>query len=152
MKIEVESEEAMILFGRKIGNLLSSGLVIELIGDVGAGKTTFVRGLASGLSVDDDILSPTFTIQNTYGCRDGLRLCHYDFYRLTSAGIMREEIEETINDPASVTVVEWAGAVTGVLPDDRLSITIISPTEESRHVSIESGGQKSSRVMESLAA
>ena len=151
MKIEVGSVDEMVAFGQKIGQLVRGGTVIELIGDVGAGKTTLVRGIATGLKVDENIQSPTFTIQLTYHGRDGLRLCHYDFYRLTSAGIMSEEIEETLNDPRAIIVVEWAGAVAGVLSDDRLSVTLTSPTETSRNLSLQAGGQSSRDLLEKLA-
>ena len=57
--------------------------VIELVGDVGAGKTTFVKGLAKALGVSEPVSSPSFTISKTYALPDGGNLVHYDFYRLT---------------------------------------------------------------------
>ena len=110
----------MKALGRAIGQALAGGEVIELIGDVGAGKTTLTKGLAEGLAITEPIQSPTFTISRVYDARDGLRLCHYDFYRLGEAGIMGDEISEIMQDGSTITVIEWAGAVNEVLPSDRI--------------------------------
>lgn len=122
----------------QIGRQLVGGEVIELIGDVGAGKTTFTKGLAKGLDINETIQSPTFTISREYDARDGLRLSHYDFYRLQDAGIMADELHETVTDPRSITVVEWAEVVDDVLPKKRITVEI-SPSrvmETSRDVSV----------------
>lgn len=136
MIIEVGSEKETKALGEKLGALLRGGETIELIGDVGAGKTTFVKGLALGLGIDEDVQSPSFTISRLYDARDNLRLAHYDFYRLADAGIMADELTETTQDSATVTVIEWAEIVEGVLPASRLSITFATPTETSRILSI----------------
>lgn len=99
--------------------------------DLGGGKTTFVRGLAHGMGSADRVSSPSFTLTNQYQS-DGLTLQHFDFYRLSEPGIMRDELSETIADPDSVTVVEWAGIVDDVLPADRLTIHITATGETSR--------------------
>lgn len=140
MTITVKSEVEMKEFGRKIGRLLQGGEVIELVGDVGAGKTTLTKGLASGLDVDDDVQSPSFTISRVYPARGGLVLAHYDFYRLNDAGIMADELGETVQDSKTITVIEWGDVVVGVLPDDRLTISIQSPTETSRTLELVARG------------
>lgn len=137
-------------WGRQLGGLLRGGEVIELIGDVGAGKTTLTKGIAAGMGIDETIQSPTFTINRVYDATDGRRLVHYDFYRLGDAGIMADELRETIDDPATVTVVEWAGIVDGVLPADRLSITITSPGETSRQLQVLADGPVSRTLVERL--
>ena len=131
---EVTSEQQTRQVGEKLGRLLRGGETIELVGDVGAGKTTFVKGLAKGLAIDDDVQSPSFTISRVYDARDGLRLAHYDFYRLADAGIMNDELAETVQDPATVTIIEWADVVEGVLPKDRLTITFEAPSETQRRL------------------
>jgi len=134
----IESEKMMRELAEQIGRQLVGGEVIELIGDVGAGKTTFTKGLAKGLDIDETIQSPTFTISREYDARDGLRLSHYDFYRLHDAGIMADELHETVTDPRSITVVEWAEVVDDVLPKKRITVEI-SPSrvmETSRDVSV----------------
>lgn len=136
MIIEVDSEQAMKELGQKIGAQLKGGEVFELIGDVGAGKTTFTKGVALGLGIDDDVQSPSFTISRVYEGRDDLQLVHYDFYRLTDAGIMAAELQEMVNDPLTVTVVEWADIVDGVLPESHISLRITAPSETTRSVEI----------------
>jgi tRNA threonylcarbamoyladenosine biosynthesis protein TsaE len=148
MIIEVKSTEAMMALGKRLGEMLRGGEVIELVGDVGAGKTTFVKGVALGMGIDEDVQSPSFTINRMYTGKDNLELAHYDFYRLETAGIMADEINETIHDPRTVTIVEWAGAVAGVLPDDRLTIGITATAEDMRNLVISAGGRKSREFME----
>ena len=134
--IEVKSEQEMRALGEKLGGLLKGGEVIELVGDVGAGKTTFTKGLAVGLGIDEDVQSPSFTISRVYDARDGLLLSHYDFYRLSDAGIMASELKETTQDPKAVTVIEWADIVDGVLPETRLLIEFAAPTETTRNLTL----------------
>lgn len=132
MKKEVKSEVEMKALGARLGALLQGGEVIELSGDVGAGKTTFVKGLAVGMAIDEDVQSPSFTVSRVYDARDGLQLAHYDFYRLKDAGIMANELDEVIHDDTIVTVVEWADIVEDVLPKKRLRIEFTSPSETDR--------------------
>lgn len=150
MTIEVHNENEMKAFGAKIGALLKGGEVIELIGDVGAGKTTLVKGIAVGMKVDEDVQSPSFTISRVYDTPSGLQLAHYDFYRLHDAGIMANELHETAHDKTTVTIIEWAEIVSGVLPSDRLTIHITSPTEHSRSVVLTASGQRSNELLEVL--
>jgi tRNA threonylcarbamoyladenosine biosynthesis protein TsaE len=135
--IEIENEQATRGLGETLGLLLRGGEVIELVGDVGAGKTTFVKGLALGLSIDEDVQSPSFTISRVYEARDDLELAHYDFYRLNDAGIMANELTETTQDPQMITVIEWADIVEGVLPENRIRITFTAPTETTRTLTID---------------
>ena len=134
--IEAENEQATRSLGETLGLLLCGGEVIELVGDVGAGKTTFVKGLAVGLAIDEDVQSPSFTISRVYEARDDLQLAHYDFYRLNDAGIMANELAETTQDPQTITVIEWADIVEGVLPENRIRITFTAPTEITRTLTI----------------
>jgi tRNA threonylcarbamoyladenosine biosynthesis protein TsaE len=105
--------------------------VIELVSDLGGGKTAFVRGLAAGMGSKDRVTSPSFTLSNQYQ-GGGLTLYHFDFYRLEEPGILRQELAEILQDPRAVVAIEWAGLVSNVLPPDRLTINIISSGEESR--------------------
>lgn len=140
----------MRAFGAVIGARCLGGEVIELIGDVGAGKTTLTKGIATGLGVDEDVQSPSFTISRVYEARDNLHMVHYDFYRLKDAGIMRDELSETMSDPQNITIIEWSGIVDGVLPGDRMTINIQSPTETSRQIEIMGRGDKSDRLVQGL--
>lgn len=148
--IEVSSETEMKAFGAKLGAILKGGEIVELVGDVGAGKTTLTKGIASGLGIDEDVQSPTFTISRVYDAPQSIQLAHYDFYRLHDAGIMVDELHETVNDPSTVTIIEWAEIVSGVLPTDRLTIRIMSPAETMRRITMEAGGEKSAKILEQL--
>lgn len=134
MKKRIDSDAAMRHFGEQLGRRLSGGELIELVGDVGAGKTTLVKGLALGLDIDDTVQSPTFTISRVYAARDGLQLAHYDFYRLSEPGIMAMEIAESLAKPTSIVVIEWGGIVEDVLPLKRLTIAIESLSETQREL------------------
>lgn len=129
----------MAELGARIAKMLAGGEIIELIGDVGAGKTTLTRSILRSAGVTDTIQSPTFTICNRYEVGE-LYFAHYDFYRLGEAGIMEEEFIETTGDPRTVTIVEWGDIVANTMPDDRLTIEIIADTEFSREVTITGHG------------
>jgi len=147
---ELKSENETKAFGEIIGSLLHGGEIIELVGDVGSGKTTFTKGIAIGLGIDEYVQSPSFTINRVYKGRDNIILAHYDFYRLDNAGIMANELQEVIVDPSTVTVIEWGGVVEGVLPADRLSIQITTLTDNSRKIICTAGGDVSKKLEEQL--
>ena len=135
--------------GEAIGQSLSGGEVLELVGDIGAGKTTLTKGIARALGINEPVQSPTFTISRVYDSPKGLRLAHYDFYRLGEAGIMGDEICEAADDD-SVIIVEWAGAVDGDLPKDRLLVKITTISEEERLVEFHPGGKKSTELWQKI--
>lgn len=132
---EINSTEEMIEFGKEIGSNLEGGSVLELIGDVGAGKTTFTKGLALGLGVLETVQSPTFTISRVYE-GDNLTLSHYDFYRLNDYGIMKMELAENLSNPQNITVVEWAGELADILPEKHLKLIFESISEDKRLVKV----------------
>ena len=136
MIIEVNGEQETKDLAASIGSLLKGGEVFDLVGDVGAGKTTFVKGLAKGLGIEDDIQSPSYTISRLYDARDTLQLVHYDFYRLTEPGIMANEVAEMIRDEKTITVIEWADIIEGILPENRYTIQLESPSENVRSITL----------------
>ena len=79
MEIVTTGVEETFALGEKLGKSLHGGEVIELVGDIGAGKTALTKGIAKGMGVDDDVQSPTFTISRLYEGRNRIRLAHYDF-------------------------------------------------------------------------
>lgn len=124
--------------GEQIGRQCKGGEVIELVSDLGGGKTTLMRGVAKGLGSTDHVASPTFTVSREY--RAGkLRLHHYDFYRLTDPGIVADELAESVADPQTIVAVEWADVVESVLPADRLTITIETTAESERALRLSAG-------------
>lgn len=133
--MKIASEAEMMAFGKQFAKGLKPPKIIELVGDVGAGKTTLVRGLAKGLGVKEPITSPSFTISKEYAFDGGI-LIHYDFYRLQDPGLMVGDLEESINDPQAITIVEWADSVENVLPDDRVRIIIKYQDDGSREIEL----------------
>ena len=123
----------MLEFGRDFVGKVRAGAVIELIGDVGAGKTTFVRGLADGLGIKEQVTSPSFTISKAYALPEGGELIHYDFYRLQDPGIMVEDLKDSINEN-NIVIIEWGESVVGVLPEDRIKIKISYNDDNSRTI------------------
>ena len=93
--------------GERWGRAAQRGLVIGLSGDLGAGKTQFVKGIARGLGITARVHSPTFTLVNEYG-GGRLRLFHLDLYRLETRGQMVSAGLEEFLQPDGVTVIEWA--------------------------------------------
>ncbi|MBR2831049.1 tRNA (adenosine(37)-N6)-threonylcarbamoyltransferase complex ATPase subunit type 1 TsaE [Candidatus Saccharibacteria bacterium] len=139
--MKINSEQEMIDFGRRLGEQLSGttankigAKVIELLGDVGAGKTTFTRGLAEGLGIKEPVTSPSFTIMKSYASPTGKTLVHYDFYRLPDPGLMADDLADSLNNSNNIVVVEWADTVESILPDDRIIIKIAYNDDGTREV------------------
>lgn len=130
------SSQQMVELGQSLAEFLRPGDNIELIGDVGAGKTTFTGGVARGLGVTGDIQSPTFTISRVYDLPDQNYLVHYDFYRLNQAGIMGDEFYESIEDQKTIVIIEWGDIVDDILPAERISITITPLTVDKRRLEV----------------
>jgi tRNA threonylcarbamoyladenosine biosynthesis protein TsaE len=121
--------------GEKFGRTVERGQVIALSGDLGAGKTQFVRGLARGLGIAGRVHSPTFTLVNEYG-GGRLKLFHLDLYRLETAEQIRSAGIEEYLSPDGVSVIEWAERLEdgGWRMEDekksvRVKITILNETE-----------------------
>lgn len=137
----IRDESEMLALGEKIGEEVQAkvgsgdSVVIEMIGDVGTGKTTLTRGIARGLGVKEAVTSPSFTLSKRYGFPDG-SLIHYDFYRLDEPGILAETLEETINEPKTVSIVEWGESVNEILPEKHMVIKISYNEDETRTVEI----------------
>ena len=132
-KTTTDSAEATERLGETIGRRLRGGEVIELVSDLGGGKTTFVRGLARGAGSRDHVASPTFTVVREY--RTGrLTIHHFDFYRLPDAGVLGSELHELLQDPHAVVAVEWSDIVRHVLPARRLTIDIRQTPEGAREL------------------
>lgn len=135
MQLHSTTPEQTESIAARIGKNLRGGEVIELVSDLGGGKTTFTRGLAKGLDIVEVVSSPTFTISREYQT-GRLVLRHYDFYRLHEPGLMSEEIAEAVADPSGVVIVEWADVVRDVLPANRLTIEITAKSENERLLTI----------------
>lgn len=149
MKISTASAEETHLLGKRLGQALIGGEVLELTGDLGSGKTTLVKGIAEGLGITEAVSSPTFTINRTYELGDK-RFYHFDFYRIDSSDIVALELGEAASEPRSIVAVEWAEHAIGAIPNDRLTIKFRSPTENGREIELAAHGEKSQALLEKL--
>jgi tRNA threonylcarbamoyladenosine biosynthesis protein TsaE len=126
--------EDMMAVGEAVASLLREGDAIALTGELGAGKTTFVRGAARALGFDGAVASPTFTLVREYQGR--LRVYHVDVYRLERVqDVLDLGVDEMVAE-GGVLLVEWGDAVEGLLPDDHLlvEITLVSGEDARRIV------------------
>lgn len=133
--MKIRSEKEMVQYGREMASGLKRPAAIELVGDVGTGKTTFVRGLAEGLGVAETVTSPSFMISKSYALPDGGELVHYDFYRLGDPGLMAEDLGEKIAGEKNVVVVEWGDSVAEVLPEGHMVVRF-SYADDGREVDV----------------
>lgn len=128
---EKDTEE----LGRRLAEELPAGSVVAMYGDLGAGKTAFVRGMARGLGLDARVSSPTFTIVNEYlGEKE---LIHFDMYRLSSADELFDIGWEDYLDRGAVCAVEWSENVEGAFFGDEIIVKIEKLSEDERRICIE---------------
>ena len=132
------TDETLELAGT-VGELLRAGDVVSLVGDLGAGKTVFARGVARALGVTEPVVSPSFTIVREYDGRTPL--VHVDVYRIDTVQELHDlGFEELVRDDA-VTLVEWGDMIDGLLPVDRLDVRLApGDTDDERVVEIEGHG------------
>lgn len=147
----IYNEAEMKAFGKQFAEFVKGGDIIELIGDLGSGKTTFVKGLADGLGVNENVQSPSFTLSQQYQTNKQANLVHYDFYRLNDPGILKHEIQEHVGNPEYITIIEWGNIVRDILPVDRLTMNIVAPDHNTRRIIIESHGVRSSALAKLLS-
>jgi tRNA threonylcarbamoyladenosine biosynthesis protein TsaE len=132
--IQSRSEAETFEAGRALGAGLSPGTTVLLYGDLGSGKTVFVRGLAAGLGLDpDEVSSPTFTIVQEY--RGPVTLQHVDLYRLSPPEVEDLGLED-LADPATVIAIEWAERLT-TLPPGPSVVVRLSHRNGGRAIEIE---------------
>lgn len=158
--MRIDSADDMRALGRRLAQLVRAGDLIMLSGELGAGKTTFVQGLAEGMDVTGRVTSPTFVIAHVHdGDPD---LVHVDAYRLDSLDdVDALDLDTSLED--SVTVIEWGAGKTDRLADDRLLIDIARPTgtagcdpedlagDEPREVTMRGTGERSRAMVEALS-
>ena len=126
------SSEETKAFGKKLAACLKPGSILALSGELGAGKTTLVQGIAQGLGVTDYVASPSFTLINEYHGK--LPLFHIDLYRLENlAEIDDLGLEEYFDRPGTITI-EWAEKMKKLLPDQTKWIKIEVKDENTRHI------------------
>ncbi len=149
--IMTESPAATQALGRRLGSVLKAGSVIGLTGELGSGKTLLTRGICEGLGVPlRQVNSPTFVLVNEY--RGRLPVFHLDVYRLDGAA---DAVDLGITDyfqraEEGIMIVEWAEKLPGVLPDDRLDVTIERLSARKRRFSFTADGPRFNELFKEL--
>lgn len=143
-QIVAKTASQMVELGKSLAQLLQAGDVVVLTGSLGAGKTTFVQGLAKGLGIDHPVQSPTFTLINEHFGR--LPLYHMDVYRLSGdADALDLGLSEYITGDG-VCVLEWAERIEDALPDDLLQLVIETQPDDSRMIRVLEYGLRSADI------
>ena len=123
--------------GVSFSSRLKPGSVVACYGDLGAGKTRFIKGICKGMGVDEHVASPTFTIVNEYNVR-GMSIYHFDFYRIKSIDELREIGFDDYMNGNSIVLIEWADRVQEILPQKRFDVRLqLGNDEQSRRIDIE---------------
>ena len=139
MEIITHSERETEAAGAALAAKLPDGAVVAMYGELGSGKTAFVRGMARGMGIGCRVSSPTFTIVNEYQGR--IPLFHFDMYRLADADALFDIGWEDYLDRGGVCAVEWSENVREALPPDAVTVTIARCPENDgwRSITIEGG-------------
>jgi tRNA threonylcarbamoyladenosine biosynthesis protein TsaE len=137
MKLEIRtaSPEQTEAVGRSLAKTLKPGSILAMYGDLGAGKTTFVRGLAAGLGLTARVTSPTFTIVNEY--EGATALLHFDMYRLKSSDELFDIGWEDYLASGAIIAVEWSENVPGAFDGTELKLRFEKLDEDTRLITIE---------------
>ena len=132
--IITHSKEETMSLGNKLATTLPPGSIVTLTGDLGAGKTTLVRGLAEGLNIKEVVQSPTFNIMKIYFKGDK-PLVHIDAYRLadinTDIGL-----DEYIGYETGITVIEWPEFIRNLIPENAIEVNITHVKDDMRNIKI----------------
>lgn len=139
MTILTHSPAETQAFAETLGRQMKKGTCIAFAGSMGAGKTTFTRGLAKGMGLPDEVSSPTFALVNEYHGEGAISMYHFDMYRVTAP----EALETTgfwdypLED--AVFVIEWAENIADAIPADAVRITITRIDDDTRSITVEGG-------------
>ncbi|MHC4916122.1 MAG: tRNA (adenosine(37)-N6)-threonylcarbamoyltransferase complex ATPase subunit type 1 TsaE [Planctomycetota bacterium] len=139
--------------GRRLGELLVGGELVCLLGELGAGKTVFVRGLAAALGCAlSEVASPTYVLERVYR-GERLDLRHLDAYRLSGAGEFEAaDLASALTSPETVAALEWADRVEEALPAERVEVVLTPAGENGRKLSFRPRGGRYEVLVGKLAA
>jgi tRNA threonylcarbamoyladenosine biosynthesis protein TsaE len=146
-----DSPSATLRLGRRLGERISVGGVIALVGELGCGKTLFTRGLCAGLGIPEkEVNSPTFAFVNEY--RGRLPVYHVDLYRIDDieSGFEIGMLDYLARAEAGVVVLEWAEKVLSLLPDDYLQVKFEVLSLQRRRLEFTGSGEKSDAIIRRL--
>ena len=135
--------------GMRLGGMLQAGDVICLQGNLGAGKTTFVQGVAQGWGALDAVSSPTFVLVNDYRCADGGQLFHMDAYRIESAPEAEELDLDAMLDEGPL-LIEWAERIAQILSPERLWVSLEHLGDEQRELRFRAEGKRYDDIVHEL--
>ena len=129
---KTNSEEETLRLGERLAKIIPNGMTLLLQGDLGAGKTTLVRGIARGLNIKEVVQSPTFNIMKIY-LKSDRPLIHIDAYRLadinTDIGL-----DEYIGYETGITVIEWPMFIKNLIPSDSIEVNITNDGDDNRTI------------------
>jgi len=149
--ISSNSVEETIAIGSMLGELLEPGDVIELTGELGAGKTHLAKGVAAALGVLSPITSPTFNI--IYEYHEGrMPLYHFDLYRLDAESDLDDIAYWELLEDGGASLIEWGDKFPDSLPEDYLLLDLSADTDETRHICVEGVGERGRTLAEGLLA
>jgi tRNA threonylcarbamoyladenosine biosynthesis protein TsaE len=136
--IRTDSEDSTIQAGAGLGARLKPGDVVLLIGNLGAGKTTLVKGIAGAIhpGYADEVSSPTFSLVHEYGDREPV-IYHIDLYRLDTAAEVATIGFDEILDRRGIVLIEWGERFPGLMPPEHITVRINRVADESREIIIE---------------
>jgi tRNA threonylcarbamoyladenosine biosynthesis protein TsaE len=140
MKFLSSSEKDTFAFAKNFSNKLIGGEIIALVGDLGAGKTIFTKGLAKGLGIKKNIASPTFILMKIYNVNQNNNikfLAHLDAYRIKNAdSLLAIGLKDYLGKSDTVTVIEWADKIKKILPKKAKFIKILHQNNNLRKISL----------------
>lgn len=149
LEVKSHSPEQTRELGVRLGKSLQLGNMLCLQGELGAGKTTFVQGIAQGWGSLDSVSSPTFILVNMYRHSDGGQLFHMDAYRLDSTGEAEElDLDSMLAEGA--LIVEWPERMQSLIPDERLWVEFTQSGEEEREMKFSARGKRYEALLETI--
>jgi len=142
--------DATSRLGERLGTVLKTPMTLELISDLGGGKTTFVKGLARGLGFSGEVTSPTFTLSRIYELPGERELHHFDLYRLSGSDVVIDELADVVDKPGIIVAIEWPASAQQVLPSDHLSLTFIDTGDDERRIEFAAHGPNSAKALKEI--
>jgi tRNA threonylcarbamoyladenosine biosynthesis protein TsaE len=149
IEFDSHSEEETRKLGRKFGEIITSGIPVLLHGDLGTGKTVFVRGVGDEFHVSG-VRSPSFTLINEYESESGTRIIHADLYRLDDNSSRSLGLDEYIDDEDSIVFIEWPERMKSFAHENVIEIFFEALSESERRITFKSYGQKAQEVLTKL--
>ena len=147
IELKSRSPEQTRQLGMRLGGVLQTGDVLCLQGELGAGKTTFVQGIAQGWGSLDSVSSPTFILVNVYRRADGSQLFHMDAYRLDST-LEAEELDLDSMLAEGALIIEWPERMAGLIPAERLWVNLEHVDDEEREMKFNARGKRYDELLE----